>query len=1038
MSEKTKYYPELNAKINFPEMEKNILRFWEDDKTFEKSVHNRDGAAEFVFYDGPPFANGTPHYGHIMVSYVKDAVARFQTMNGKKVERRLGWDCHGLPAEMSAEKQLGVSGRKQIEAYGVEKFNNFCRTDVLKYSGIWVDMFKRIGRWVDFNHDYKTMNLPFMESVIHNFKELYDKGLVYEDYRVLPYSWAAETPLSNFEVNLGYQEKTDNAITVMFTLETGQKILVWTTTPWTLPSNLMLAVGKDIDYAVMNENGQDYIIAEARLGSYKKQLEHAVLVKKIKGAELLGLGYEPMFPYFRHFKDKGAFKVLSGEFVSTDDGTGVVHIAPGFGQDDFEVCRAYDDNFPVACPVDEAGKFTAEVSDYAGMQVFDTNEPIMQWLKANGLLVKKEQYTHTYPFCWRTDTPLIYKAMSSWFVKVTDFRDDMVKNNQQINWIPGHIKDGRFGKWLEGARDWSISRNRFWGTPIPVWKSDNPQFPRIDVFGSIAELKEKTGVEVTDLHKPYIDEVVYPNPDDPSGKTMMRRVSDVFDCWFESGSMPYAQIHYPFDNKEWFEKHFPADFIVEAIDQTRGWFYTLTVLSTALFNKPAFKNCICTGLLMAEGGQKLSKRLKNYPDPNDILETIGSDALRWFLISSPVLKGGNVAVDKEGKEIAKAARKALIPFWNAYYFFTLYANAEGIKAQEISHSSDVLDSYILAKLKVLAATVRQEMETYEIARACAAIEDFLEILNNWYIRRSRARFWDGSDLSSFNTLYTVLVNIAKIAAPLMPFMCEFVYKGLTGGESVHLQDVPDLSAIAGNDKLIAQMDMVRAISSVAKAIREEHKLRNRLPLRTMTIAGDNASSLQEFVEVLKDEVNVKQVVLKTDINDVAGRFLYLKTPLIGKRLGAYMKDIMAKSKTNEWRQNDDGTLSIAGQTLFADEYELRLVIKEGMSGQALPDNTAVVILDTEVDADLEKEGIARDFVRMIQALRKSKDFDISDRIKLAYTSDNATVKTAIAEYADYIKEQVLALEIAENGNLTEPTVDELGGAEVRFDVVKAA
>ena len=1038
MSEKTKYYPELNAKINFPEMEKNILRFWEDDKTFEKSVHNRDGAAEFVFYDGPPFANGTPHYGHIMVSYVKDAVARFQTMNGKKVERRLGWDCHGLPAEMSAEKQLGVSGRKQIEAYGVEKFNNFCRTDVLKYSGIWVDMFKRIGRWVDFNHDYKTMNLPFMESVIHNFKELYDKGLVYEDYRVLPYSWAAETPLSNFEVNLGYQEKTDNAITVMFTLETGQKILVWTTTPWTLPSNLMLAVGKDIDYAVMNENGQDYIIAEARLGSYKKQLERAVLVKKIKGAELLGLGYEPMFPYFRHFKDKGAFKVLSGEFVSTEDGTGVVHIAPGFGQDDFEVCRAYDENFPVACPVDEAGKFTAEVSDYAGMQVFETNEPIMQWLKTNGLLVKKEQYTHTYPFCWRTDTPLIYKAMSSWFVKVTDFRDDMVKNNQQINWIPGHIKDGRFGKWLEGARDWSISRNRFWGTPIPVWKSDNPQFPRIDVFGSIAELKEKTGVEVTDLHKPYIDEVVYPNPDDPSGKTMMRRVSDVFDCWFESGSMPYAQIHYPFDNKEWFEKHFPADFIVEAIDQTRGWFYTLTVLSTALFNKPAFKNCICTGLLMAEGGQKLSKRLKNYPDPNDILETIGSDALRWFLISSPVLKGGNVAVDKEGKEIAKAARKALIPFWNAYYFFTLYANAEGIKAQEISHSSDVLDSYILAKLKVLAATVRQEMETYEIARACAAIEDFLEILNNWYIRRSRARFWDGSDLSSFNTLYTVLVNIAKIAAPLMPFMCEFVYKGLTGGESVHLQDVPDLSAIAGNDKLITQMDMVRAISSVAKAIREEHKLRNRLPLRTMTIAGDNAASLQEFVEVLKDEVNVKQVALKTDINDVAGRFLYLKTPLIGKRLGAYMKDIMAKSKTNEWRQNDDGTLSIAGQTLFAEEYELRLVIKEGMSGQALPDNTAVVILDTEVDADLEKEGIARDFVRMIQALRKSKDFDISDRIKLAYTSDNATVKTAIAEYADYIKEQVLALEIAENGNLTEPTVDELGGAEVRFDVVKAA
>ncbi len=1038
MTEKKKYYPELNAKLSFPQMEEEILKFWEEDNTFEKSVKNRSSAEEFVFYDGPPFANGTPHYGHIMVSYVKDAVARFQTMNGKKVERRLGWDCHGLPAEMSAEKQLGVSGRKQIEEFGVEKFNNFCRTDVLKYSNIWVDTFKRIGRWVDFNNDYKTMNLSFMESVIKNFKDLYDKGLVYEDYRVLPYSWAAETPLSNFEVNQGYQDKTDNAITVMFKLENGQKILVWTTTPWTLPSNLMLAVNKDIDYVVMSENGQEYILAEARLGAYKKQLENATLVNKIKGSDLIGMNYEPMFKYFENLKTKGAFKVLNGEFVSTEDGTGVVHIAPGFGQDDFEACRAYDENFPVVCPVDEAGKFTSEVTDYQGIQVFETNEPIMQWLKANGLLVKKEQYTHSYPFCWRTDTPLMYKAMSSWFVKVTDFRDDMVKNNQEINWIPGHIKDGRFGKWLEGARDWSISRNRFWGTPIPVWKSENPKFPRIDVFGSIAEIKEKTGIEVTDLHKPYIDDVVYPNPDDPTGQTMMRRVSDVFDCWFESGSMPYAQVHYPFENKDWFESHFPADFIVEAMDQTRGWFYTLTVLSTALHNKPAFKNCICTGLLMAEGGQKLSKRLKNYPDPNDVLNSVGSDALRWFLISSPVLKGGNLAVDKEGKEIAKAARKALIPFWNAYYFFTLYANAEGIKANEISKSNDVLDTYILAKLKTLANNVKQHMETYEIAHACTEIEDFLEILNNWYIRRSRARFWSGDDLSAFNTLYTVLVNVAKLSAPLMPFMSEFVYKGLTGEESVHLTDTPNLNLIENNDQLIDQMDMVRAISSVAKAIREENKLRNRLPLKSMVIAGDNANSLKDFIEALKDEVNVKNVELKSEIEDVASRFLYLKTPLIGKRLGSYMKDIMAKSKTNEWSQNEDGTLSIAGQTLFNEEYELRLVIKDGMSGSSLPDNTAVVILDTEIDENLEKEGIARDFVRMIQSLRKTKDFDITDRIKLEYNSNNATVKSAISEYAEYIKEQVLALEIIENPSIQDASIEELGGDKVNFDVKKVA
>ncbi|MBR5154565.1 MAG: isoleucine--tRNA ligase [Alphaproteobacteria bacterium] len=1038
MTEKRKYYPELNAKISFPKMEEEILKFWEEDNTFEKSVKNRAKAEEFVFYDGPPFANGTPHYGHIMVSYVKDAVARFQTMNGKKVERRLGWDCHGLPAEMSAEKQLGVSGRKQIEEFGVEKFNDFCRTDVLKYSNIWVDMFKRIGRWVDFNNDYKTMNLSFMESVISNFKQLYDKGLVYEDYRVLPYSWAAETPLSNFEVNQGYQDKTDNAITVMFKLENGQNILVWTTTPWTLPSNLMLAVNKDIDYVVMSEGEQEYIIAEARLGSYKKQLENATLVKKLKGSDLIGLSYEPMFKYFGELKNKGAFKVLNGEFVSTEDGTGVVHIAPGFGQDDFEACRAYDENFPVVCPVDESGKFTAEVSDYQGIQVFETNEPIMQWLKANGLLVKKEQYTHSYPFCWRTDTPLMYKAMSSWFVKVTDFRDDMVKNNQEINWIPGHIKDGRFGKWLEGARDWSISRNRFWGTPIPVWKSENPKFPRIDVFGSIAEIKEKTGIEVQNLHKPYIDDVVYPNPDDPTGQTMMRRVSDVFDCWFESGSMPYAQVHYPFENKEWFEEHFPADFIVEAMDQTRGWFYTLTVLSTALHNRPAFKNCICTGLLMAEGGQKLSKRLKNYPDPNDVLNSVGSDALRWFLISSPVLKGGNLAVDKEGKEIAKAARKALIPFWNAYYFFTLYANAEGIEAKEISQSLDVLDAYILAKLKAMVNSVKSYMQDYEIARATAEVEEFLEILNNWYIRRSRSRFWSGEDLSAFNTLYTVLVNVAKITAPLMPFMSEFAYRGLKGGVSVHLADTPNLDAIEDNKELIKQMDMVRAISSVAKSIREEHKLRNRLPLKSMIVAGDNTEGLKDFIESLKDEVNVKEVVLESQIDDVASRFLYLKTPLIGKRLGAYMKDIMAKSKTNEWMQNEDGTLSIAEQTLLAEEYELRLVIKEGKSGLALPDNTAVVILDTEIDENLEKEGIARDFVRMIQALRKTKDFDITDRIELEYNSSNVIVKSAIREYAEYIKEQVLALNIIENPNICDASVEDLGGDKVNFDVRKVA
>ena len=1041
---KQKHYPDIQAKADFPALEQEILDYWKKDETFKKSVALRDagekGSNEYVFYDGPPFANGLPHYGHLVTGYVKDIIPRYQTMRGHRVDRRFGWDCHGLPAEMDTEKFLGISGRAAISKFGIGKFNETCRQRVLMYTNEWEQTVTRQARWVAFDNDYKTMDLPYMESIIWAFKELYKKGLMYEGVRILPYSWAAETPVSNFETRMDncYREREDPSVTIMFTLKTNEgekptKVLAWTTTPWTLPSNLALCVRDDIDYDVYEEDGTRYILASALAGKYKRELANAQKIETIKGADLVGRKYEPLFDYFKDTPN--AFQIIHADYVSTEDGTGIVHIAPAFGEDDMNACQPY--GIPVICPVDSKGCFTKAVPDYEGMQVFDTNEPIIKRLKAEGKLVRKEMYRHNYPHCWRTDTPLIYKAINSWFVKVTAFRDKMVANNQTINWIPEHIKNGAMGMWLEGARDWSISRNRFWGTPIPVWKSDDPKYPRVDVYGSIAEMEKDFGVKITDLHRPFIDTLTRPNPDDPTGKSTMRRVEDVLDCWFESGSMPFAQVHYPFENKEWFENHSPADFIVEYLAQTRGWFYTLMVMSTALFDRAPFKTCLCHGVVLDENQQKLSKRLRNYPDPSEVFDTLGSDALRWFLVSSPILRGGNLSIDREGKEIAKASRKALIPLWNAFYFFTLYANAEGLKAKEIRDPKDVLDRYVLAKTRDLIKGLTEKLDACDIVGACADVSDFLEIMNNWYIRRSRARFWDTANgAEAFDTLYTVLVALTKAIAPLLPLTCEYIYRALTGEESVHLTDYPDYTQFKAQDALVADMDFVRAVCSTAKAVREENKLRNRLPLASMTVAGNNAQRLNAYADLLKDEVNVKEVRLVSDVAALADNMLYIFTPVVGKRLGRFMKDILAASKTNDWTKNADGTLSIAGQTLNADEFELRLVLKDGNAGQALPDNTAVVVLDTQVRPELEREGIARDFVRVIQQKRKDSGFDVSDRISVAYASDSDVVLQALSEYAAYVKEQVLAVSFAQTENMTGDT-EEVGDAKVTFKIEKA-
>lgn len=844
-----------------------------------------------------------------------------------------------------------------------------------------------------------------MESVMWAFKSLWEKGLIYEGYRVLAYCWRCETPLSNTETRMDdvYRDRQDPAVTVWFQLDSGERILAWTTTPWTLPSNLALAVGPEIDYAVLESDGERWIIAESRIGAYEAQLGEAVQVGTLKGSELAGRRYSPLFDYFSD--STNAFQVLAADFVSTEDGTGIVHMAPGFGEEDQNVCNAA--GIETVCPMDEHGQYTAEVSDWAGLHVFDANPLIIRALKDSERLVRHDSYLHSYPHCWRCAEPLVYRAISSWFVKVTDVKDRMVELNQQINWVPAHVKDGSFGKWLENARDWSISRNRFWGSPIPVWVSDNAEFPRIDVYGSVAELEADFGVSVNDLHRPLIDELVRPNPDDPSGQSMMRRVPEVLDCWFESGSMPFAQVHYPFENADWFEHHYPGDFIVEYLGQTRGWFYTMHVLATALFDRPAFSNCVSHGIVLGDDGAKMSKSLRNYPDPNQMFEAYGSDAMRWYLLSSPILRGSDFSVTETG--MRDTVRQVVLPLWNAYYFLTLYAGAAETVGTFRTDQTDVLDRYLLGELAELIDVVTVSMDAYDLFGACDHVQRFLDTLTNWYIRRSRDRFWEG-DQDAIDTLHTALVLFTRVTAPLLPMIAEQVHTGLTGKGSVHHQDWPSSDDLPRDDALATGMRRIRDACSTLLSLRKTEGLRVRLPLASATLATPEVDLVRPHIDILRDEVNVKTVDLTDRVADHGSEELVLLPKALGPRLGGDTQKVIAAHKSGDWSV-DAGVVTVGDIALVEGEYEFRLVSDSDGAAATLPGRGGIVVLDTEVTPELEREGVARDLIRRIQTARREADLEVSDRISLSLTTSD-DVAEAFRAHQEMVERETLVVESA--------------------------
>ncbi|ATU19676.1 mupirocin-resistant isoleucine--tRNA ligase [Bifidobacterium choerinum] len=1066
---------------DFPKLEEDVLQYWDTNDTFQKSIDENPSGEnsdnEFVFFDGPPFANGLPHYGHLLTGYAKDVVPRYQTMKGRRVNRVFGWDTHGLPAELEAQKELGIDSVDQIEKMGIDKFNDACRASVLKYVGEWRDYVHRQARWVDFEHGYKTLDIPYMESVMWAFKTLYDKGLAYKGYRVLPYCPKDQTPLSAHELRMDadvYQDRQDTTVSVALKLrdEDDAYAVIWTTTPWTLPTNFAVVVGDDIDYVEVAPKegrfaGKKFYFAKALLGSYNKELgEDYEIVRELKGRDMVGWRYYPIFPYFAGADataedgtpGPNAYQILTADYVDTTEGTGLVHQAP-YGEDDMNTLNAHD--IRSVDVLDAACRFTSLCPDYEGLFVFDANLPILRNLRAGdgplaerpeaerALLFQEKSYVHSYPHCWRCGTPLIYKPVSSWFVSVTKIKPRLLELNQQINWIPENVKDGQFGKWLSNARDWSISRNRFWGSPIPVWVSDDPKYPRVDVYGSLDELKRDFGDYPRDndgninMHRPWIDNLTRPNPDDPTGKSTMHRITDVLDCWFESGSMPFAQFHYPFENKEYFEHHFPSDFIVEYIGQTRGWFYLLHVMATALFDKPAFKNVICHGIVLGDDGQKMSKHLRNYPDVNGVFNKYGSDAMRWFLMSSPILRGGNLIVTSEG--IRDTVRQIMLPVWSSYYFFTLYANAANdgngydarrVRPDEVDGLAQ-MDRYLLARTRQLIADVTRDMDAFAISDACDAVADYIDMLTNWYIRNSRDRFWN-EDENAFNTLYTALEAFMRVLAPLAPMEAEAVWRGLTGGESVHLGDWPYLTdpdtgadtelgrVLQENGALVAAMDKVREIVSATLSLRKANKMRVRQPLAKLTVVVDEPSQVDVYDALLKSELNIKAIDYLM-LDEAAEHGLKIVEELkvnaraAGPRLGKQVQFAIKASKSGAWHadpktgdpviETPDGEITLQG-----DEYDITRRVEEADASERANSASSIlpsggfVILDLALDDALIAEGYARDVIRAVQDARKAAGLDVTDRIDLTLSVPQDDI-AKVERFEDLIKSETLAVSL---------------------------